>query len=408
MTDEQKFGEGRMNTDYNQSNLMRLIRASLWGTEPGPVGQAEFEEMMHQAIAALPAEILASLHLPEELYRIWKKQILQTVFDNTHYVHEQSSLPVRVPYVILKGTAAAQYYPRPEYRSMGDIDIMTRREDFDTACRDLLENGFTEITQSHQEDFGRHRSFSRNGVMVEAHVFFALLNDPKQAKYLDDMIIGGINPSHILPDPVNGLVLLEHIDQHFEEGLGLRQIIDWMMFVDKCLPDEKWPEFRKLAKNIGLEQLAVITTRMCEMYMGLKEHAWSRGADERTCEQLMTYVISSGNFGTKRTGDSGVSVNLMTYIRTPAAFFRLLQERGMVNWKAAQRHAVLRPFAWLYQLIRYQILGLKRKGAAVKIRDEFNASRERIELFDKLGVKQISRGLAVYENGEYVKTYKRP
>ena len=33
----------------------------------------------------------------------------------------------------------------------------------------------------------------------------------------------------VLSDPLNGLVLIFHINHHLRSGLGLRQIIDWMM-----------------------------------------------------------------------------------------------------------------------------------------------------------------------------------
>ena len=92
---------------------------------------------------------------------------------------------------------------------------------------------------------GNLPEFFKNGVSVEIHRFFASLNDPNHAKLLDDQIIENINSSHVLPDKVNGLVLLEHISQHLESGLGLRQIIDWMMFVNQCLPDEYWPGYKE-------------------------------------------------------------------------------------------------------------------------------------------------------------------
>ena len=53
--------------------------------------------------------------------------------------------------VILKGTSAAQYYPYPEYRTMGDIDIMTRREDYDIACKQLMDNGYTMLKEIYKE-----------------------------------------------------------------------------------------------------------------------------------------------------------------------------------------------------------------------------------------------------------------
>ena len=390
--------------------MLELLRASLWGTDPGIVTQDIYEEMERHCITILPAVLLSSLNISSDLRNVWKKTILRQINYYNCYKYVQETLPIDVPYVILKGTSAAKYYPYPEYRTLGDIDIMTRREDYTTACDMLLRNGFLENTATATEDFGRHRGFIKNNIEVEVHAFFALLNDPEKARYLDDLIIQNITPSHILPDMVNGLTLLEHINQHLEEGLGLRQIIDWMMFVNKCLSDKEWPEFSIMARNIGLEKLAIITTQMCVNALGLSPREWCSGAEKKLCEQLFDYVLSCGNFGikNKEKGDSNIVTNVFTYARTPAAGLRLLQKRGLVNWSAAQKHKFLRPFSWIYQAGRYIIRGFHRNEAAEKVRKEYKAAKERIMLFDDLGVKQTAKGLARLENGYYVKTYQKP
>ncbi|MCR4621546.1 MAG: nucleotidyltransferase family protein [Clostridiales bacterium] len=396
------------NADNRLMNMLCLIKASLWGTSCEEVTHEVYEEMQLHAVSAIPAGILPILKMSLDLQATWKKDIIQKVAYFANYSYTEKRLPISVPYVILKGTSAAQYYPYPEYRTMGDIDIMTSHDDYELACESLLGNGFKENTSEAEDEFGRHRGFSKNGIEIEVHSFFALLNDPQKAQYLDDLIIKHISPSHVLPDLVNGLTLLEHINQHMEGGLGLRQIIDWMMFVNKCLPDENWPEFCEMARNVGLEKLAIFTTRMCEMYLGLPKRRWSKDADETSCSALMDYVLSCGNFGRKRAKENEPGVSILTSVRTPAAFFRLLHEQGQVNWEAANKSPILKRLAGVYQLGRYLKKGLRRENAITKLKTEIKAAKARNRLFDELGVKRTSKGLAVYENGKYVKTYKRP
>ena len=303
--------------------LLGLIRYAVWNTEmKEAVDWPIYEEMKRQAIATLPAGILNKIEMNSALRQTWKMTNYQQIAYNVNYSRLQAQLPITVPFVILKGTAAAKYYPDPRLRNMGDIDIMPRREDFDTAYRQFLEQGY-----QIEKNFERETGFVKDGVMVELHRSFAKLNDPAYAAYLDDLIIANINETHELPDAVNGLVLLEHISQHLANGLGLRQIIDWMLFVDQCLPDAAWPAFETLTEKIGLKTLAVVTTRMCEMYLGLPDRAWCAGADEGICRQLMDYVLESGNFGSKRVDDQSVSENVFVYARNPIATFKLLQKK---------------------------------------------------------------------------------
>lgn len=381
--------------------LFDVLKCALWGSPPCYVEASIFQELRLHAVATLPAGILSQLKMPDDVRQQWQSFIYRQISYNVNYKQAQVRLPITVPYVILKGSAAAKYYPNPQFRAMGDIDIMTRREDCNTACEELLAAGYKEILT--EANILRHREFRKDGILVEVHYYFASLNDPKQAKYLDDLIINSITPIHYLPDMVNGLVLLEHISQHLEKGLGLRQIVDWMMFVNKCLTDEKWHEFETLSQNIGLETLAIVVTRMCEIYLGLPVRNWCTEADEKLCEQLMKYIMDSGNFGNKRTGDEATIERVFAYSSTLKATFSLLQERGLVNWKATHKHRFLRPFAWIYQGVRYLKKGLKQDNARKIIKVEYNAAKEKNAMLNMLGVRTRAKGIVRFKNGKYIK-----
>lgn len=378
--------------------LTALIRSCLWTHQKLSVCEDAYVEMNKQALVALPAQIMPLLEMSDELRNKWKIDIYQQIVYNVKCRNVQKTLPLSVPYVILKGTTAAQYYPQPLFRSLGDIDIMTKREDFNLACEQLLADGYKPIN-----DLYREYGFIKDGIKIELHRSFALLNDADQARFLDDLILDNINPTHELPDLINGLVLLEHISQHLESGLGLRQIIDWMMFVDKNLSDDVWPQFRTMAKSVGLEKLAVVTTRMCSLFLGLPSRGWSKEADFDLCTSFMDYVLSCGNFGNKMIDNENNNVSIMTYGSTPRAMLVLLQQRGVIHWKAAQKHWFLRPFAWLFQIGRYIGKIVMGRFTPVMLINEFMESRRRSHLFNALEIRRFAKGRVSYRNGEYIK-----
>ena len=88
-------------------NMLNLLKASLWGNDVTTVTREDFEEMKSQAVVSLPATVLSKIELDKELRRDWQKIILQQVGYNTNYIFQQENLPISVPYVILKGSAAA-------------------------------------------------------------------------------------------------------------------------------------------------------------------------------------------------------------------------------------------------------------------------------------------------------------
>lgn len=190
----------------------------------------------------------------------------------------------------------------------------------------------------------------------------------------------------MLPTLENGLSLLEHCRHHLLEGkLGLRQVIDWMMYVNRVLDDAYWKEcFKDTADACHLTTFAGCLTYMCQKYLGLPEegHEWCRSADGDVCERLMRIVYQSGNFGRKiETGSRKTISRMNSLSRHP---LRHLQSVRVKNWEEAQKHRSLRTVAWAYQGIQYIRKGLKRPKAITGIMSDMNRSSEQTKLFRRL------------------------
>ena len=177
-----------------------------------------------------------------------------------------------------------------------------------------------------------------------------------------------------------------------EGGLGLRQILDWMVFADKVLDDRFWnAEFAPLLRELGLETLAVTVTRMCQMYLGLRtDITWCAGADETLCQELMEYLFDQGNFGRKLQHGTNRAVTIFSSIGDLGTLFRILQHHGCNNWRALGRYPFLKPFAWLYQLIRYFIQGLRTKHLFRFLQDAIKRSKSKEDFLETLGVRRMS------------------
>ena len=64
---------------------------------------------------------------------------------------------------------------------------------------------------------------------------------------------------------------------------------------------------------------------------------------------------------------------------------------------------ILRPFAWIYQIGKYINKGLHHGESALGMGAQLRTARKRNALFDALGVRQESKGLVIYKDGEYIK-----
>ncbi|MBR5947269.1 MAG: nucleotidyltransferase family protein [Clostridia bacterium] len=299
-----------------------------------------------------------------------------------------------IDFVIIKGTAAAVYYSDPLLRMMGDVDLLVKRADFERASKLLEQNGF-EHDGYHCSGEQHHEGYVKYNVRFELHRRLPIVdeNNDKLLKLFEDGIderIGG-NIEFIefpmLPHRLNGIVLLFHINQHLRVGLGLRQILDWMMFVDKNIDDAAWQrEYRQITQSVGLDKFAKIVTRMCQMHLGLnKELTWCADADPEVCDSLLNYIIDKGNFGIK-AGREGYVASVFLRSTNPFKILARLQQKGRKGWDKAEKYAVCRPFAWIHALCM-EIKQIRGKNISIsKMNDLKKEGLRQRQFIESLGL----------------------
>ena len=272
---------------------------------------------------------------------------------------------------------------------MGDIDYLVPPEHFDQAKGLLLANGY-EIEDDPRNP--RHMHVHKDSISFEQHRFFS-----SEGIDVERFISEGMNHIEMteiygtsfpmLPKLANGLVLLGHMVQHLKSGLGLRQVVDWMMFVNSELTDTFWTEmFEPAAKESGLDKVAVITTQMCVKHLGLPaEIHWCEEGEEKLCLELMESLLSSGNFDRKR--GKGSSVERVVASIRGKGLFKNLQVAGEYNWKAYHKHKWLKPLAWAYQIGRYAKKGFQAKRSGKQLKEDWERGKNRDILLNKMGIK---------------------
>lgn len=153
------------------------------------------KELKDQAIFCLPYdEIKNSKCLSNEEMALYQRLCYQNIAKTFQLLGEQTKLvelfeSENTPFVILKGSSAVMYYSHPEYRVMGDIDIIVKPEVLGKAYA-VLDR---ELNQG-WEDNPRHVGFrTKGGVEIELHKCFSLGKGTDKQKKLDEMIYAGID-----------------------------------------------------------------------------------------------------------------------------------------------------------------------------------------------------------------------
>ena len=379
--------------------LLDLIKCSLWGTElqlySETVNWKEvFNESKLQSVSGLTFSSLPD-YVPTDIQTKWKNYATKTLSVFFRVMVAQDALltitrEANIPSAILKGSAAAIYYPSPSKRTMGDIDLLVPQEMFDRANKVLTAAGYQPKRIDNDD---RHNGFAKDGVYIELHHHFS--HDDLD---IENYLIDGFQhlqtcdiDHHEFPmfsSLENGLILLEHMREHIKSGLGLRQVIDWMMYAEKCLNDDFFhTQFKPVITDIGMLKFAVTITRMCQLFLGLTETiTWCSEADPSLCEKLLESILSDGNMGAKTDYADNRIKNISLEIKREGLFHKL-QKSGMHNWRAYHKHPWLKPFCWLYQIFRYIKQMFKSKSHPSQIKTNMSSGADRLALMEELEIK---------------------
>ena len=207
---------------------------------------------------------------------------------------------------VLKGQGNALMYPNPYSRTPGDIDVWidASRERIMEYAQKKFELG-DDIRLQHLET-------SLDGVPVELHFFPCSMNNPIYHARMQKWFRrnADLQCSHIvgLPDGAGDIAIpttvfnviyqLTHLYHHFfDEGIGMRQIIDYYYVVnnDELLVIKD--ALQKELKHLGLWKFAGAVMYVLHEALGLSEEKMIAPMDEKRGKLLLAEILNGGNFG---------------------------------------------------------------------------------------------------------------
>ena len=156
----------------------------------------------------------------------------------------------------MKGVGFSTYYPHPEHREGGDIDIYTRSADTsvmsDEEANALADRLIQEQGIEVERTTPKHSIFYYDGIPVENHKCYLntycmekAISVEKVLKTLDkperESLLNGECSIYVPSNAFNSIFISYHTMQHVSEGLSLHQICDWACLLNKHgidIPDE--------------------------------------------------------------------------------------------------------------------------------------------------------------------------
>lgn len=260
----------------------------------------------------------ATRELSKELKLEWIGSVLQgyesrnqhqlAVIDNLQKKWAEAGLRM----MVMKGHAMGTYYPNPKHRAPGDIDCYL----FDGYAKG--NETAKDWADKVDEGWYKHSVISYRGETIENHQYFVHTREGKKSKKLNQVLVDtlDVDPFNRIPEtnvllpPVmfNAVFLTYHAQAHFlEEGLKLKQLLDWAMFLKRDGDKVDWEEFWKICDMYHFSRFAEVATDIAVRYLGVTVSSFKLQVSESPYTEKVLkntlydkdYVFSSGEGGWK-------------------------------------------------------------------------------------------------------------
>lgn len=398
--------------NQQQRILCRLLADSLFGIpfegEENVDWNGVYRESRMQTVIIPAFWHCDRLNLDEKLRKEIQGAVQQCVFqsvqnyayhDYLHYLMKAN----HIRYCVLKGTSSAAYYPEEMMRQMGDVDFLVAGKDFDRAAAVLTEDGFSPEGGDHPH----HVAFLKERMEFEMHFDPPGVPDGETGKkireYFADILensreLSGGNGGCIVPGPFHhGLIMLLHMKGHLlSEGIGLRHLCDWAVFVNGFKPDAFRKMFEKPLKRTGLWKFTQAVSLTAHYAAGLPLQPWM-GKDLPLARELLLDIFSGGNFGVKdeQRFFEGlfISERGRKRIRHNRAVQAVLSANRIVysHWPFARKLPVLLPAGWIFFFVRRYRRTLTGERKKIHYLAAYQKSAGRKKLYQRLRLFEKTR-----------------
>ena len=290
-----------------------------------------------------------------------------------------------VPYVILKGEAAAADYPDPNLRLLGDIDVLVEPENLEKVGKLLESKGF----EAYAEENGSHRIYRSHSIRIEVHWKIpGMPENEALAAYLLDVIKDAVSVNGEFKAPCDEhqvLILLLHAKHHIlYEGIGLRHLCDIAVLFNKTANADFYEKsLVPLLENAGLATFAKIVAKTCSIYLGSPLPNFAKDADGDTCREFIEDIFEGGNFGEKDEGRIR-SGSVMKDGKGKSAAGSMFATLGENVRARAKGRKILYPFLYIGLSVKYLFLVIFGKRPTPK--ETASDINKRAELYKKMQI----------------------
>ena len=364
----------------NSSYLIHLIGCALNNTSPEELPENVTWEDIYRLAKYHSIDNLVFYSIEklekkpnEELYKKWKESRDRAILKGINQLYERDVIiekltKAQIDICPLKGCIIKELYPSQDMRTMADLDIL-----MDSNKADLVKKVFKEMgyVLDHIDEEG-HDVYKKKPVMnVEMHHYLVPL-DILQKEILQyyekqwERLIPDKNNKHFYHMSKEDFYIyhIAHMVKHYKlGGTGIRSFMDIYIYKKQYKDILNWKYIYDELDKMKIKKLAITFEKVVE--------AWFQdGIIDDEIEQITTYIITSGTYGTLERSHKAVVQNKLeksnnTFIYTIRRIFPNMKTMKR-SYVILYKFPIALPFCWLHRGIRALIRKDKRKKIKIE------------------------------------------
>ncbi len=304
--------------------VIQLVKAALEGVPAEipadfPINEYLLFARQQQMEALIITGLLKSgVQLPREVKNI----LLQSAMLSSQQLAGAESLFASfreqgIDYLPLKGCVMKPLYPSDELRSMGDIDVLVKTEQYDRIRPIMQDAGFQEIVESDHEYV-----WDKPRVHVELHKrLIPSYNKDYYAYYGEGWQLARPTDTphrYEMSHEDTFVYLFTHYAKHYRDaGVGIRQALDLHVY-RKAYPDMDGQYILQTLTSLQLNRFYLNTMHMLDVWFGDAQHT-------EASQLISDRLFASGVFGTH---ESSLQSTMLKKVNKRGS----VQEVKLLNW----------------------------------------------------------------------------
>lgn len=241
-----------------------------------------------------------------------------------------------IPYYLLKGISLAAYYPVPEYRKLGDVDLYIPDPAALAKAKKVLESsGFVLDPELSDHHVTYLYTFPKTGrtYILELHFRIVGLYQYDKANQIVDQVFSeeqltpelqkiGDSAYRVLPPTEYTFYMIHHMLKHYlYSGFGIRLLCDFVLYLTARKDDIDFARLRSWCRESKILHFYEIIIETLHRYLGLPDDVepdihYSSDA----CETFIQRILEDRDMGTANDtalvgSGSYTKINLWTYFK---------------------------------------------------------------------------------------------